>query len=466
MSLPIKFMRNIESVASQKVANGYAYVRNLNVRARSDMNVAERGWLDGIGAILDIISDSIAIYEASGSLAVSVEGKIKYSIEVKNDSLMFLFVNRIEKPGNFTLVKSGTYLPPGATIIFEFHADSYNGNNAFTISMCGLSIDPNIIHSKDQINNLRIQDTPLINIRFTLNNSSAAMTGLSVNEYTMDVPHNTSNIRALTTYEYLGSVNSFEPSFTVSSIDSLARNVRGEAISNSVLIGPLGDRSSLAPSSQSIGNQGAFSGRNVLHQALKDIYNSNINDESNASGRALISTILTLISFSVSLASAAYQIANVVRNTSKDLLDIAINFSIVNTTDFDVFIHRMGQNNTLNSPLINIGSGKVGSFNLNTINTGAITYIDFTLKSKNSRFAVNCRITLELNIFGFFYVDSVRFGSAATLQNRDLNNHNIVNNFYFRSGSQNNLDRKSITIACSSLANRPGGSIELVLLSN
>ncbi|WP_337014326.1 hypothetical protein [Pantoea sp. AS142] len=463
---------NLESAAT-RVSNGYAYLNQSRRDVASDASPEKDNFqsnsLDGIGAIVSMISDSLSIYDSASALAATDPNKIKFSIELKNDSPNFLTLNNITKPSGFSLTKSCVYLQPGTVDTINFEADNYNGDQFFTISFCCISADLEIIKSESQFNQIKVQDTPLVYLKFQLNNNMSRLSEVGVGAYTRaSSTTNSAQNRRLTSFEYTGSSDSLEPSFIISCLDSSAKNVKGESISNSVLISPSGIRSSLAPGNIIPGENLQFSGWNVQHQILKDIFTNNIDFQERRAGRIAISTILTIVSLAVGLASTGLNIANSIKSRTKKSDNITLSCNILNATDFDIFIYESENNLTQNATLIDIQSGKSGVLPLifSSSNTSNInTRILMTLRSKSSNTTVRCILWLEIDTTGIIFISGVRFGSS-TLSNDEKLSNNLIKNYYYRSSRQSNLNRKFITVGTSSVRNTDGGDLSIVFLSD
>ncbi|MCK7068201.1 hypothetical protein L8P91_18755 [Enterobacter bugandensis] len=458
--------------ATTRISNGFIYKDSIS-QARTLQNSVEnlntqqgRIKIDDVASVASIISDSFSIYESANALAAVDPNKIKYSIVIKNDGLEFILIDRIRKPSNFSILKSFIYLQPGDRGIIEFEADSYTGVNDFFISYCTVSIDPTITNTIEDVQSLNITETPVVFLNFKLDASRARLSEVGVNEYTRSSDirpiRNDLNLEA---FEFTGTSGTKEPSFIISCIESTARNVKGESISNQVLISASNVRSTLAASRHMAGENFPFSGWRPLHQLQKDILTQNIRQRDNDNGRGLITSIITALGIITSLTVTGLNIANALKSRTKESDKIRLSINLVNMTELDVYYYGSIENVTRNSPGTCIRSGMSVTIPLMSLNNDNPKQLRFSLRSPSSNSIVDLIVWVEFHSSGTIYIKGVRFGTN-TLSNAESIGNTVKNYYYRHTSSPATLGRKFITVGTSSIAGSKSGDLQIMLFSN
>ncbi|CAH2916176.1 MAG: hypothetical protein PPHERAN_1401 [uncultured Paraburkholderia sp.] len=380
----------------------------------------------------------------------------------------FILIENIRKPNNFSLLKSFIYLQPGDRGIIEFEADSYTGENDFIVRYCTISTDPSLIRTVDDVQNLKITETPVVYLNFRLNSSKARLAEVGVNEYirrtvSTSTISNQLNLEAL---EYTGTSGTKEPSFIISCVESAARNVKGESISNQVLISASNVRTTLDASRLISGDSFSFSGWPVLHQLQKDIITQNINQRSTDNGRGLFLTIFTILSIATSLTATGLNIAQTIKSRTKASDKIRLNINLVNMTELDLYYYGSIESVTRNSPNTCIRSGMSGTISFVAENNQNPKQIRFSLRSPTSNTLVNLIMWIEFHSSGAVYISGVRFRTN-TLSNTENISSSIAKNYYYRHTSNpTSLGRKFITVGTSSITGSDSGDLQIMLFSN
>lgn len=458
--------------ATTKISNGFIYRDSFSQAGTlqnsvENLNNQQGGTkLDNLGNFASIISDAFSIYESASALAAVDPDKIKYSIEIKNDGMEFILIENIRKPSNFSILKSFIYLQPGDRGVIEFEADSYTGVNDFFIRYCTVSTDPTIINTIEDVQNLNITETPVVYLNFKLDATKARLAEVGVNEYIRSVTTSSlGNNLNLEAFEFTGTSGTKEPSFVISCIESTARNVKGESISNQVLISASNDRSTLAASRIVAGENLPFSGWRVLHQLQKDILTQNISQRGNGNGRGIFTTIFTVLSIITSLTATGLSIAQTIKSRTKESDKIRLNINLVNMTELDLYYYGSIESLTRNSPGTCIRSGMSGTIPFIALNNQNPKQLRFSLRSPSSNSIVNLIVWVEFHSSGTIYISGVRFGTN-TLSNAE-NIGSIAKNYYYRHTSNpTSLGRKFVTVGTSSITGSNSGDLQIMLFSN
>lgn len=458
--------------ATTIISNGFIYKDSFSQSGTlqesvENLNNKQAGKkLDTLGDFAGIVSDAFSIYESASSLAAVDPNKIKYSIEIKNDGMEFILIANIRKPSNFSILKSFIYLQPGDKGVIEFEADSYTGANDFLITYCTVSTDPTIINTIEDVQNLNITETPFVYLTFKLDASKARLAEVGVNEYRRSgTTSSTGNDLNLEAFEFTGTSGTKEPSFVISCIESTARNVKGEAISNQVLISSSNNRSTLAASSIIVTENLPFSGWRVLHQLQKDILTQNISQRGNDNGRGIFMTIFTVLSIITSLTATGLSIAQTIKSRTKESDKIRLNINLVNMTELDLYYYGTNQSLTRNSPGTCIRSGRSGTIPFIALNNSNPKQLRFSLRSPSSNSIVNLIMWVEFHNSGSIYISGVRFGTN-TLSNAE-NIGSLAKNYYYRHTSNPaTLGRKFVTVGTSSITGTKSGDLQIMLFSN